>query len=137
MKIIKNLKLEQAIKLLQVDAVNKEYDWFKTHCKYLWNNGRQYIYKILLHTEDIKGLITNDNRGNKEKIKDIYRDILSNGYKENSLLFIRDLNETERGSFYVENGVHRARALQLYLRGSISIRLELVQAIFFSKDKLL
>ncbi len=78
------------------------------------SGGRNFYYQIFLGPDDILSLIANCQ--SKEKVNDFVIKIQENGYNPDSYLFLRDLNEGEVGSFYVEDGNHRALALKQYLR---------------------
>lgn len=118
----KLLTPDEALQKLQAlgSRTQGEREWAAEWIPYMINNGRVYFYDALLSEPDFLYLII-DTPQDLTKVKDLENTILETGYYDaDSYLALRDPNQDEQGSFYVENGKHRALAFKNLLnRGGI------------------
>lgn len=106
---------------------DEEREWSEVQVNYLQENGRVFFYKVLLNGSEIARLNFGGSCQNATKAEDIKRSILKHGYDKDSFIFLRDLNEGEVGSFYVENGKHRVVAtIDLVKSGGVNINIPAV-----------
>ena len=113
----KQLTFSQAVTIGQLlGARNKEEEnWiYKDYLEYLSKNGRRYFYLVCLDEKEILDLIPNECQDD-DKAKDLLDKFKMSGYNSISILCLRDINPGESGSYYVENGKHRVKALKEFL----------------------
>jgi hypothetical protein len=133
MRIIKRLAQSDAVNLLckhgSRDEIEEE--WTKDHSSYLVKSGRVCFAEVRLNKSEFMNLVFNGDP-NIKQLSDLGSEMEKQGFKKDSYLFLRDLNENESGSFYVENGKHRVTAYRNLIK--IGAAYSPVSAVLFSRS---
>lgn len=111
----------------------KEREWTRQQIKYLRDHGRSnFSFYVLTESEFCN--LTFNGLPDQNKIVEIEKHICK-AAPDFGVLFLRDVNDGEDGSFYVENGKHRVSALQRLLKARRT-KYSPVSAIVVSKEPL-